>query len=282
MCKTEEEKFRELKKKHLELYEDWVKNNKPCIICGNAVANERDHLPPKTLYPKQLRNDQTYFFTFRVCTGCNNGSSDQDFLFSVLLSVGLNQDSYLKNEVPTNPDLLALHEQTRGQIEDSKLALHRQNLLTPHIGIDPKSGKDAINIDSLPTNKTITKIVKSIYWLQTGGDILQNYNPGWWIRSVIDTSKHQFIEKHLKVSSADIYWGNKFISHYSIGTPGSGADGLISCSLRFYSNGSVEEGMSWYAIAAPSETIIGSKSLYDLCLATFDAPTISPITKLKT
>jgi hypothetical protein len=266
-----------LKKKHHQLYTEWKKNNRPCIICGEEVGNEKDHLPPKVLYPKKLRNDQTFFFTFPVCSNCNRGSSDEDFLFSVLLSFGLNQKFYLKNQVPTDPDLLALDEQAKGHFKDLTLAKHRMKLLQNYIGKDPSTGRDAINIDKLPINRTTTKIVKSIYWLHTGGDILQWYNPGWWIIPSIDASKVNFIEKHLKVSQADIQWEDKFIAHYSIGYPENGVGGFISCSLHFYSKKSVREGMSWFLIASPVNTKINGTSLYDMCLSAFGVATIAPI-----
>ncbi len=268
---------RALKNKHQELYTDWKRNNKLCIICGKCEGVEKDHLPPKTLYPKSLRTDQTQFFTYPVCASCNRGSSDQDFLFSTLLSFGLNQNSYLENKEPTDTDLLALHNQTQGHFQSSQLAKHRQTLLQEYIGIDPTTGRKAINIDAIPTDRTTTKIVKSIYWLHSDGDILQNYNPGWWIIPAVDTSKENFIKKHLAVSSADIQWENKFISHYSIGKPGSGADGFISCSLHFYSKNSVRKGMSWFLISAPMNTEIKGESIYNMCKANFGKPTIKPL-----
>ena len=82
---SDEERDRALKKKHQQLYVDWKKNNGLCIVCGEEDGNEKDHLPPKVLYPKKLRSDKTHFFTFPVCSNCNRGSSDEDFLFSVLL-----------------------------------------------------------------------------------------------------------------------------------------------------------------------------------------------------
>jgi hypothetical protein len=274
---TQEEKDSALMKKHQELYANWKKNSKPCIICGENEGKEKDHLPPKTLYPRRLRTDQTQFFTYPVCSICNRGSSDEDFLFSTLLSFGLNQDSYLANTEPTDTDLLALHEQTQGHFQSSQLAEHRQKLLQKYIGIDPSTGREAVNIDPLPINRTTTKIVKAIFWLHTGGDILQNYNPGWWILPMIDASKEGFIKKHLAVSSADIQWEDKFISHYSIGRPREGADGFISCSLHFYSKRSVREGMSWFLISAPMNTKIGGDSIFNMCKATFGEPAINPL-----
>lgn len=276
MNTSDEERYRILKNKHQQLYADWKRNHRPCIICGEEEGNEDDHLPPKVLYPKKLRSSKTYFFTFPVCSNCNRGSSDEDFLFSVFLSIGLNQDVYFKNEEPTNPDLLALHQQTMGHLQNSPLATHRRRLLQDYIGKDPTTGRDAINVHKLPINGTTTKIVKSIYWLHTGGDILRRYNPGWWIRRAVDASKENFIEKHLKITHSDILWDDKFISHYSIGLPKSGADGFISCSLHFYSNRSVKKGMTWYLIASPVTTKISNKSLFDICASKFGNPTTAP------
>ena len=88
--------------------------------------------------------------------------------------------------------------------------------------------------------------------------------------------KKTFIEKHLKVTNANIQWKDKFISHFSIGHPQSGADGFISCSLHFYSKKIVREGMSWFVIASPVNTKIKGNSLYDCCIAKFGDSTIAP------
>ena len=144
---SNEEKYRILKKKHQQLYGDWKRKRKPCLVCGEREGNEKDHLPPKVLFPKSLRSDTTEFFTFPVCSTCNRGSSDDDFLFSVLLSFGLNQESYLNNQEPTDPDFLALHKQAQGHFANPTEAKHRQKLLQNYIGQDPYSGRDAINID---------------------------------------------------------------------------------------------------------------------------------------
>lgn len=271
-----ENRNRILKKKHQQLYRNWKRREGPCIICGREKGNEKDHLPPKVLFPESLRSHKTDFFTFPVCSKCNGGSSDEDFLFSVLLSFGLNQKSILRGQEPTDPDLLALYNQAQGHFTDPIKAKHRQELLQNYIGKDPHSGRAAINKDKLPINQTTTKIVKSIYWLHTGGDILQSHNPGWWILPYIDTSKTNFIEKHLKMTHAEIRWEDRFIYHFSIGHPENGAGGFISCSLHFYSKKTVGKGMNWYLIASPVKTVINGKSLYEMCTAVLGAATIAP------
>ncbi len=271
-----EEQFCILKRKHQKLLREWRRKRGLCIVCGEREGSEKDHLPPKVLFPESLRSQKTEFLTFPVCSYCNRTSSDEDFLFSVLLSFGLNQEAIRKDQTPTDPDLLALYDQAHSQLLDQAEAEHRKALLRNYLEKDPSSGRDAISIRRLPINHTTTKIVRSIYWLHTGGDILQSYNPAWWIRPFIDTSKINFIEKHLKVTYADIQWRDRFIAHYMIGHPESGVGGLISCSLHFYTNRATGKGMSWYLVAAPVLTTLNGESLYQLCSAAFGVATIEP------
>ncbi len=276
MTYSEEERYRALKRTHQQLLRDWKRKKGPCIICADREGNDRDHLPPEVLFPASLRTPETEFFTFPVCRQCNGFSSDEDFLFSVALSFRLNQDSILKDQEPTDPDLLALYRQTWGHFNDPKKSDHRTRLLEQFVATDPKTGRPTLNIESLTLNHTLTKIVKSVYWLNTGGDILQRYNPGWWIRSAIETSKEHFIEKHLKTTRAELHWGDRFISHFTIGHPENGVGGLISSSLHFYTKRAIGNGMSWLVIGSPTETSIDGASLYELSTGIWGAATIEP------
>ncbi|MCE5229975.1 hypothetical protein LLG95_10315 [bacterium] len=276
MTLSEKERYRALKRTHQQLFRDWKRKKRPCIICAEREGIDKDHLPPEVLFPTMIRTHETELFTFPVCKLCNNSSCDEDFLFSVALSHWLNQDSILRDQEPTDPDLLALYRQTQGHFNDPKETKRRNILLQPYLGVDPNTGKPAINFDRLPRNQTLTKIVKSIYWLNTGGDILQRYNPGWWIHSAIDTSKPHFIEKHLKTSAVELHWGDRFISHFTIGHSENGVGGFIMASLHFYTNRTIGKGLSWLVVASPAETVVNGKSLYDLCTSIWGAATIKP------
>jgi hypothetical protein len=276
MTAQDDESYRVLKRNHQQLLRDWKRKKATCIICAQHEGKDRDHLPPKVLFPEEIRTQDTEFFTFPVCKQCNNSSSDEDFLFSVLLSLRLNQESILQNREPTDPDLLALDRQMQMHLQDPKKGSHRVELLRPFIGKDPRTGRDAINLDRLPVNQTLTKIVKSIYWLQTGGDILQQHRPGWWIRTDIDTSKENFIAKHLSTTHAVIHWGDRFIVRYTVGHPNNGVGGMILSSLHFYTKRNLGEGMSWFVIGSPSLTTVDGKSLYEMSKAILGSPTIEP------
>jgi len=274
---SNEEGYRILNSKHQRLLRNWKRKKGPCIICGEREGVGKDHLPPEVLFPKRLRDDTTELLTFPVCKPCNNGASDDDFLFSVLLTLKLNQASYLNNQEPTDPDLLALHNQMRGHCEDLTKIEHRRKLLQgAPTRKDPLTGRVEIDVDKLPVNRTTTKIVKSIYWLHTGGDILQSYNPGWWIISFIDTFKKNFIEKHLMTTNVDVQWNDRFITHHMIGHPENGVGGFILCSLHFYTQKTIGSGMSWYLIASPVNTKVNDESLFDICTQKFGSAKIAP------
>jgi len=116
------------------------------------------------------------FSPFRYVCPSIEGHQTLTFCLVCLLSFGLNQTSYLNGQEPTDPDLLALHNQTESHFKSDEeiLMRHRQELLQNYIGIDPSTGGIAVNVNKIPINSTTTKIVESIYWLHTGGDILQS------------------------------------------------------------------------------------------------------------
>ncbi len=256
------------------MYSEWKKKNGLCIICGNNFADTKDHLPPKVILPKTLRDPKTEFFTFPVCIKCNRESSDQDFLLSIILSWGLNQDSYVKGKEPIGNDLLALHDQSVNHITNSTEAKRRRRLLKKYI--IRKNSNYGIDISKVPVTKTITKIVKAIYWLHTKGDIIQNYNPGWWIYPNINTEAVSFIDNHIKASEVVIQLNDRFIAHFSLGKEEDGVGGLISCSLHFYTSKKLGKGLSWLIIAAPQNALLNGESLYSKALEHFGKPDIKP------
>ena len=276
MTLSEEERYRVLKSTHQQLLRDWKRKKGPCIICAEREGCDRDHLPPEVLFPAKIRTPKSEFFTFPVCKQCNNSSSDEDFLFSVLLSFGLNREAILNNQEPTDPDLLALFRQTQAHFADPQKNAHRAKLLQAVLGREPHTGRVAINLQRVPVNQTLTKIAKSIYWLYTNGDILQRYNPGWWILHNVDTSKRQFIENHLKTSHAEVHWGDRFIYHYTIGHREDDVGGFAMSSLHFYTSRAVGRGMSWMVIASPTATSVNGKSLYQWCTSLWGPATIKP------
>lgn len=211
-------------------------------------------------------------FTFPVCSKCNRGSSDDDFLLSVALAFGLNQESIRKGLEPSDPDLLALYRQAQRQFDDPRA----RTVLKPYIEIEPRSAQPSINLKRLPVYRTLIKIAKSYYWMKTRGDILQRYNPGWWIRDHIDTSKPKFIEHHLKTTYSEIHWGDRFICRFNIGHATDGVGGYMQCSFHFYTHRQLGEGMNWLLVASPKGTQLNGVPLYELSKAVWGSAQIEP------
>ena len=253
---------KELIRQHATLYRKWKDEKLPCIICGVREGSTKDHLPPKGLFPKSREIENPNFLTYRVCEPCNGGSKDSDYLLGVYLAIFLNQSSYLRHEEPSDPDLLALHDDAVARLSSEDEGDRRIGLLKPHIHFNEKVGAYGLNPDKLEVHLCLVKIVKAIYWLQSKGDILESYDPGWWIFPRIDTSEPNYIERYLKTSNAEIHWDDRFIAHYNVGFNENKVGGFIACSLHFYTNRVAGHGANWHLIAAPRKTQVDGESLY--------------------
>lgn len=56
-----------------------------CQLCGTWGLLTDDHIPQKSLYPKQYRSKISKFNTIKACSYCNNGSSVEDEVLKVLV-----------------------------------------------------------------------------------------------------------------------------------------------------------------------------------------------------
>lgn len=263
-------------RKHNELLRKWFEGNKPCILCGVNKADEKDHLPPKTLYPKSLRTDKTVFFTFPACAACNRNTSDSDFLLSVYLAFYLPQSEFKKGLPASHPDHVALLEQWKSQLADQKNGHRKAKLIKPYVGEPDNNGAGRIFYTKIPVNESLIKFTKALYWFETSGYVLENYRPGWWIFQDIDTSEIHYLEKLLKGSQSTVQWEDRFIAHYMLGLPENAAGGFISSSLHFYTERMVGKGANWHLIAAPTTTIHKGISLFEHFAEVMGDPTIEP------
>lgn len=69
-------------------------NPKVCAICGWRKATTKDHVPPKSIFPKPL---PVRMVTVPACAECNNGSSRLDERFRIRLAL----DAGYKNSEAT-------------------------------------------------------------------------------------------------------------------------------------------------------------------------------------
>jgi hypothetical protein len=265
---------------HQKLIRNWTKHKRLCIVCGARPATTKDHLPPKVLLPKDIRANEI-LFTFPVCSDCNNGSSDTDFLMGVAFTLQLNQKNYLSDLAPINGDLSVLHNQLVSQLSTSDKAEHHLELLRRYVEVRDVAVEEkgrlitkrqmGIDLSKVDINRTLIKITKAIYWLHSEGDILALTNPGWWIRNNIDPSRPNFIEHHLGKTAVEVLWDDRFIYHYILGKE---VPGFLMCSLHFYSQKRLDQGIHHLVYVSPKNITIEGENLYEKSVKTWGRPTI--------
>jgi hypothetical protein len=132
-----------------------------CAICGCKPATTRDHIPPKSLYPKPIDGDIN-LNTVPACAQCNNGSSRDDEAFKVLIGVatGEFQDVPLK-VIDSLARTIGRNSRIASQIFSTKkmvLTNLRGPILEPAV---------SITFDFEPYDRVITRIVRALYWIET-------------------------------------------------------------------------------------------------------------------
>lgn len=265
---------------HQKLIRNWIKDQRLCIVCGARPATTKDHLPPKVLLPKDISANEI-LFTFPVCSDCNNGSSDTDFLMGVAFTLQLNQKNYLSDLDPINGDLSVLHNQLVSQLSTSDKAEQHLELLRRYAEVRDMAIEEngrlmtkrqmGIDLSKVDINRTLIKITKAIYWLHSEGDILALTNPGWWIRNDIDPSRPNFIEHHLGKTAVEVLWDDRFIYHYILGKE---VPGFLMCSLHFYSQKRLDRGIHHLVYVSPKNMTIEGESLYEKSVKIWGRPTI--------
>jgi len=272
--------IKQLVSTHQKLIRNWIKDQRLCIICGACPATTKDHLPPKVLLPNGIRANEI-LFTFPVCSDCNKGSSDTDFLSGVVFTLQLNHENYLSELAPNNGDLSVLHNQLVSQLSTSNKADQHLKLLKKYIEIrdveieengrlitKPQIG---MNLSKVDINKTLIKIAKAIYWLHSGGDVLALTNPGWWIRNDVDPSRPNFIKHVLGKTPVEVLWDDRFIYHYNLEKQ---VPGFLLCSLHFYSQKRLDQGIHHLVYASPKNTTVEGGNLYEKSVEIWGRPTI--------
>jgi hypothetical protein len=265
---------------HQKLIRNWTKHKRLCIVCGACPATTKDHLPPKVLLPKDIRANEI-LFTFPVCSDCNNGSSDTDFLMGVAFTLQLNQKNYLSDLAPINGDLSVLHNQLVSQLSTSDKAEQHLELLRRYTEVRDVEIEEngrlitkrqmGIDLSKVDINRTLIKITKAIYWLHSEGDILALTNPGWWIRNDIDPSRPNFIKHVLGEAAVEVLWDDRFIYYYNLGKQ---VPGFLLCSLHFYSQKQLDQGIHHLVYASPKNMTIEGESLYEKSVKMWGRPTI--------
>lgn len=143
-----------------------MNNKNICAICGIKNPTTKDHIPPKSLYPKP-RDGVINLNTVPACSSCNNSASIDDEMFKTFIGISTgdkraNQGFLIESLASTlagnkkigNAILLSARE---FGIKDGSGAIHR---------------KVAIDFDKKSYDRVISRIIRALYWMESDGDVL--------------------------------------------------------------------------------------------------------------
>ena len=132
-----------------------------CAICGIRAATTKDHVPPKSLYPKPRDNDIN-LNTVPACAHCNNSAASDDEIFKVLIGIDTGEH---QNDPQKIIDSLAgtigKNARVAGQVfstEKSVFTRLRGSVFEPAV---------AVTFDFKSYERVITRAIKGLHWMET-------------------------------------------------------------------------------------------------------------------
>jgi len=127
---------------------------KKCAYCGGE-ANTDDHVIPKNLYPKSIRNQNVQLLTVPSCKKCNEGFSDDEEHFRNILVFG-GHNNEIVNEL--------YHDKVYPSFSERKSMRHFWQLVDSMEEIDTSSGKKHIifPIKDIKFERVLRKIFRGL------------------------------------------------------------------------------------------------------------------------
>ena len=198
-------------------------NSSKCIYCNEREANERDHVPPKSLFPKPAPSN---LITVPACSLCNRGFSKDEEYFRTIVSGLAQTDRHPASQQLRKDKIL------KGLERRPKLASKIMSTVVP-VNLTYKgqlvATVAAFDIDNPSFDNIIVKIIKGLLFHETGLTIHSPYVVNWNV-----------IHKPLEVPPA-LYerilnepahsFGNQVFEYQSYILPGTIASFWL---LRFY------------------------------------------------
>ena len=198
-----------------------------CAICGISAATTKDHVPPKSLYPKPRDNDIN-LNTVPACASCNNSAASDDEIFKVLIGIDTGEHQKdPKKIIDSLASTLGKNARVAGQVfstEKRIFAGHRGSILEPAV---------AVTFDFKPYERVITRAIRGLYWMETGKSLHPDATfqvlPGAqlspniaadWMSLLMDCplkmlNKDSFAYRYYIGSEGSHAWGLQFFSRHT-------------------------------------------------------------------
>jgi hypothetical protein len=140
-----------------------------CYICG-ATADTRDHIPPKSIFPKPLPLN---LITVPACKNCNCGSADDDHYFRVCV-IGATADT------DDRAKKMLYERVIPGFHREPNLGHHFRNAIVPSAEVRSAGGiitgwKPAFEVDYRRIRGVVSRIVRGLFFHETGRILRNGY-----------------------------------------------------------------------------------------------------------
>jgi hypothetical protein len=176
-----------------------------CVICGTNPKTGRDHLPPKSIFPKPRPSD---LIRVPACDSCNMGRSglDEEFKVSIGLQAGHGEEGERLFCEQTSRTL-SHNQRLKAELLSS---IKEVELKTPE-GILLGTAQ-AVPLRSESYDKVINTIIRGLHWHHSGqilGDLV-DIKVGW----------HRYLTKEIVTMTnnwaAGIVGNGQFIYKFAI------------------------------------------------------------------
>ena len=135
-----------------------------CVYCGSKGELTVDHIPPRCLFPRNLRND---LLLIPSCAECNNGAAKDDEYFRNMLAVN---ESSRSGEELENAQSALTRSLVRPAADGLRAAflgsLHEVELITPN-GLYVET-RTAFSLEPERLARVVQRIGRALFFKETG------------------------------------------------------------------------------------------------------------------
>lgn len=198
-----------------------------CQLCGEVAELTADHLPQKSLYPKEIRGGIGNLNTVLACINCNNSAKVVDELLKVIVG--------LVGNAPWREQMLRSVDATLSKNRRLSSLITDNTKIESHAGVNGQRAE--VRVFKLPPTMNdqffapIERIVKGLFFQEFGKVLVEHYELSIFWPEAISPS----LSEQLKIALASATWkslNNETLVYGFV--PLQASD--IVCAMRLHSS----------------------------------------------
>ena len=130
-----------------------------CTYCGVESQVTDDHIPPRSIFPKQNRKDVN-LITVPACLCCNNGAKDDDEEFKVFVSMCVGRDGQTRNQLLES----VVRTIAKNQRLKRKIIERTAEPFTPLTGWSTRLGVYSVAWETQAARRVIARTIRGLYF----------------------------------------------------------------------------------------------------------------------